>query len=201
MSATAATPISLLAWTRSKSGPFLGSDGRTAGRPGDWGLTADRPEGVGTPIIDELADLSTVTLVRDAVTAAFRALRALDADARRVARQFRTLPGARAQQELTHLVESTQTLLRLAAMTAAVAGQDLDVLSVAHGRATARTTEAVASLIRQQLTQDWNELADTLDGAFAEAMGAWRSVFGALDAPLDPDPDTDPTGPDLGRAA
>jgi hypothetical protein len=158
-----------------------------------------RPEGVGTPVIDELAGLSNTTLVREAVTAAFRALRTLDADARRVARQFRTLPGARAQQQLTHLVESTQTLLRLAAMTAAVAGQDLDVLSVAHGRATARTTDAVASLIRQQLTQNWDELAATLDGEFAEAMAAWRHVFAALDASIDPD--TDPAGPDLGHAA
>ncbi len=194
MSATVAAPLSLVSSSHAKSGLIFGFQSRQADRWSDAGVTAGRLWGVGGPDdesgrdTDDGPDGRGVELVRQSVAAAGMALRALDRQAREVARQFRLVPGAQAQQGLTHLVDSTQTLLELAAMTALAAGADLQALSDASGNAAGRTADAVTALIRHQLLHEWDELAETLDGSFVRALAAWRLVFGALDAPADPGP-------------
>lgn len=182
-----APPENVLAWSQPKTGQFFALDSWDDRRQADLGRSVDRPWGVG-PAVSHVEEDPVAVLVRDAVRAASSAIRALDAQARDVARRFRTRPGARAQQGLTHLIDSTQTLLKLAAMAAAVAGVDLRVLSDAHGHAAEATDQAVASLIRHQLTEDWCALAETLDAEFTRALVGWRRVFAAFDAPTDPGP-------------
>jgi hypothetical protein len=46
----------------------------------------------------------------------------------------------------------------------------------------------VVALIRQQLLQDWDALADTLDREFTDALAAWRTVFDSLVIPPDRGP-------------
>jgi len=183
-----ATPENVLAWSQPKTGQFFALDRWDDRRGADLARTVDRPWGVGGPAPSAVEEDPVADLVREAVRAASSAIWALDAQARDVARRFRTRPGAHAQQGLTHLVDSTQTLLKLAAMAAAIAGVDLRVLSDEHGRASEATDQVVASLIRHQLTADWDALADTLDAEFTRALAGWRRVFRALDAPHDPGP-------------
>jgi hypothetical protein len=126
--------------------------------------------------------------VAEAVAAALSALGALERQARDTARQFRTAPGARAQRDLTYLIESTQTLLKLAEATAEEVGANLLAVCRANNDSASRTADTVVALMRQQLAHDWDALAETLDGPFIGAMAAWRSVFAAFDTPPDPDP-------------
>lgn len=194
MSATVAAPLSLVPASQAKSGLFFGFSRRQTDRWADAGVSANRLRCVGGPDTDarpEAADVPgapSAELIGQAVAAAGMALRTLDRQARDVASEFRVSPGARAQQGLAHLVDSTHTLVRLAAMTARAAGADLQALSEASGNAAGRTADAVTALVRHQLTHEWDDLAETLDGSFVRALAAWRLVFGALEAPADPGP-------------
>jgi hypothetical protein len=194
MSATVAAPLSLVPSSHAKSGLILGFSRRPGDRWPDAAVTAGRPRGVGGPDTDpnpatnKRSEAPSPELVRRAVAAAAMALGSLDRQAREVATRFRVAPGAQAQQGLTHLVESTQTLLKLAAMIARATGADLEALSVASGNAATRTSESVTALIRHQLMHEWDDVARTLDDTFVRALAAWRLVFSALDTPTDPGP-------------
>ena len=62
--------------------------------------------------------------MQEAVDTALDSLEILERQARDVARRFRRQTLADANQGLTYLVQSTQTLLRLADMAAAASGHD-----------------------------------------------------------------------------
>lgn len=173
---------------------------KAAGRLAD-AVTAGRRKGVGGPasdVRDAASDeaevpVATAALVKEALDTALESLDTLEHQTRDVARRFRRGARAEAQLGLTHLMQSTQTLLRLAAMAAGVSGVDLEALCEREGlRAEAQTQAAVTELIRQQLAGDWSALAVSLDRSFAAALEGWRRVFIALGGT--------PTGP-YGHAA
>jgi hypothetical protein len=149
-------------------------------------MTVDRRAGVGTPTIaaePALADteIPAVLLVQEALDTALESLDTLEHQARDVARRFRRGARAEAQLGLSHLMQSMQTLLKLAAMAASASGVNLDELcEQQHLHAEAQTQTAVGELIHQQLAQDWMALATVLDRPFAVALQGWRRVFIAL---------------------
>mgnify|MGYP001553726840 CR=1 FL=1 len=163
-------------------------------------VTAHRRKGVGgppaapvapSPVADE--PVSTAALVKEALDTALESLDTLEHQARDVARRFRRGARADAQIGLTQLMQSTQTLLKLAAMAAGASGVDLEELCErADLHAEAQTHNAVTELIRQQLAEDWAALAAALDRPFTAALEGWRRVFIALGGT--------PTGPS-GHAA
>lgn len=159
--------------------------GRPDGRP-----TADRPAGVGTPAANpvESAEAPSRALVLEAVETALDSLETLERQARDVARRFRRQTLADANLGLSYLVQSTQTLLRLADMTANASGTTLDALCERHGiTAPADTNLAVTHLIREQLAEDWTALAIVLEQRFLGALAGWRTVFETLGGAA-PDP-------------
>ena len=188
MPATAATPLSFVPATRLNSGLIFDTSGRQGGRRGGHHMTARRDAGVGSPTISGSAADRSALLVLEACEAALSAISSLEAQARDVARRFRFAPGVDAQRGLAQLVESTQTLLRLASMTASVAHVDLEQLCAGCGQAGIRLQEAVASAIRAQLVTDWEALAATLEADLAGALSSWRRVFRAIAAPFDSGP-------------
>jgi len=160
-------------------------------------VTADRREGVGGPTAEAPAHaeppVSRAVLVKEAVDTALESLDSLEHQTRDVARRFRRGARAEAQLGLTELMQSTQTLLKLAAMAAGASGIDLAELCERDGlRAETQTQTAVTELIREQLAEDWAALAAALDRSFAAALDGWRRVFIALGGT--------PTGP-YGHAA
>jgi hypothetical protein len=90
---------------------------------------------------------------------------------------------AEGQRGLADLVQSIQTLLKLASMTAQATGHDLQSLCGPDGsRADEDTRSAVEHVIDRQLADDWVGLADTLEQELMEALTQWRLVFEALGA-------------------
>ena len=183
---------------RPKIGPVSGLALRSTRVRSDVGMTADRRTGVGAPTIEAEPPsvrtvIPTAALVQEALDTALESLDTLEHQTRDVARRFRRGARAEAQLGLTHLMQSTQTLLKLAAMAAGASGVDLDELCHRQDlHAQAQTQQAVGELIHQQLAQDWSALAAALDQSFAAALQGWRSVFIALGGT--------PTGP-YGHAA
>lgn len=163
-------------------------------------MTAGRRKGVGGPTVpSEPADgpaeqpVSMAALVKEALDTALESLDTLEHQTRDVARRFRRGARTEAQLGLTQLMQSTQTLLKLAAMAAGASGVDLEELCQRSDlHAEAQTQTAVTELIRQQLAEDWAALATALDRPFTAALDAWRRVFIALGGT--------PTGP-YGHAA
>lgn len=164
-------------------------------------VTDFRPDGVGRPTIDSrqaarplllptvVSDgpLPTSALVREAVDTALDSLTALDAQARDVARRFRRHSLDEAQAGLADLVQSTQTLLKLAAMTAEAIGTDIESLCADYELdAEARTHATLTMLIGRQLERDWQELAGVIDTGLVGVLAAWRLVFEILGEPTDP---------------
>ena len=161
--------------------------GRTAsGRAGAAGVTADRPAAVGLPTPAPVAPDAPVpegnpALVAEACATALQSLDVLERHARDVADGFRWGHLVEAHQGLVALVESTQTLLRLAAMAAAVGGFDLLVLCrLADRSADEETRTAVDGIVTAQLRRDWPALAAGIDGPYVSALGQWRAVFERL---------------------
>ena len=161
-------------------------------------VTDFRPDGVGRPTIDSrqaarplllptvVSDgpLPTSALVREAVDTALDSLTALDAQARDVARRFRRQSLDEAQAGLADLVQSTQTLLKLAAMTAEATGTDIESLCAAcELDAEARTHTTLTMLIGRQLERDWQGLAGVIDTGLIGVLAAWRLVFEILGEP------------------
>lgn len=134
---------------------------------------------------DDRADaeqpLPTAALVREAVDTALDSLEALELQARDVARRFRRQTLDEAQMGLAQLVQSTQTLLKLAAMTAGATGTDLEAVCETHNLAADKQThDALSHLIGRQLERDWHGLARVIDHSFIGVLRAWRSVFQVL---------------------
>ncbi len=173
----------------------------TVRRPGE-GVTAIRTAGVeGPTIAPPTAPLHHSTtprlhtppvepplrapaLIREAIDTALDSVELLERQARDVSRRFRRGALGDANLGLAHLVQSTQTLLRLADMTAGASGTDIESLCDARGLTAPEDTDAAVSrLIREQLAEDWPALAEVLDHPFLGALAGWRLVFEALDGP------------------
>ncbi len=136
---------------------------------------------VGRPAADEPATpkpRSGPHALAEAVETALAGIDVLDHHARRIARIFRDGRVAEARLGLADLIETTQTMLRLAATAADAAGQDLMTAGDLHGRQLADDTRAVVdALIDAQMAGAWDRLASTLDGDFTSVLGGWRAVF------------------------
>lgn len=146
-------------------------------------VTVSRLDGVGRPTIepDAQAPLPAEALLREAVDTALDSLDLLEHQARDIARRFRRQALDEAHLGLSQLVHSTQTLLRLAAMTAGAAGTDIETLCASHGiTAEAQTQTTLSSLIGRQLEHDWHGLAGVIDHSFVAALASWRAVFEVL---------------------
>jgi hypothetical protein len=131
--------------------------------------------------------MPTPALVREAINTALDSLDALELQARDTARRFRRRAIDDAQQGLAQLVESTQTLLKLAVMTAGASGTDIETLCAAHDLAAERETQAALSaMIGRQLEHDWHGLARVIEQPFTAALQGWRAVFLALDGSTGP---------------
>ena len=172
-------------------------------------LTVDRRVPVGGPTIGSLqtsidrdddivvatphmpaSDVSSrpsPALVREAIATALEGLDAVEAQAYDAARRFRRLAVDEAHQRLSHLVESAQTLLTLAMVTADAAGTDLDTVCADHELAVERDTQAALSLmIARQLDGDWPGLARAIEQPFVAALRGWRTVFQVIEDALGP---------------
>jgi hypothetical protein len=170
-------------------------------------LTVDRRDGVGEPTISvessrsfaddrgdrrahsmtESAALPTSALVREAIDTALDSVDALELQARDTARRFRRHAIAEAQQGLVYLVESTQTLLALAVMTAEASGTSIDAICAECPSSVDRDTHAaLAAMIGRQLEHDWHGLARVIEQPFSAALRGWRDVFLALDGSTPP---------------
>lgn len=131
--------------------------------------------------MNDAQPLPTSALVNEAIDTALDSLDALEQQARDTARRFRRHALGEAHQGLAHLVESTQTLLQLAVMTAAASGTDIETVCAEHDIAAERDTQtALAALIGRQLEHDWHGLARTLEQPFTAALDGWRAAFNAL---------------------
>lgn len=137
--------------------------------------------------MSETDPLPTRALVREAIDTALDSLDALEYQARDTARRFRRRSLDEAQQGLAHLVESTQTLLKLAVMTAGASGTDIETLCAEHEIAAERETQsALSEMIARQLEHDWVGLARVIDHGFKAALARWRAVFLILAGPSGP---------------
>jgi hypothetical protein len=148
-------------------------------------LPTRRPRGVGAPTTAPRAAVAAPALpgLREAVALSLRTLEDLQRRTRDVAACFRWNKVREANHGLGELVQTTQTLLRLAVVAAQAAGADLRHLCAAGGsHVDEDTLSAVDLLIAKQLASDWIAVADTLDRAFAPALSEWRGVFESLAA-------------------
>lgn len=131
--------------------------------------------------------LPTPALVREAIDTALDSLDALEHQARDTARRFRRLAIDDAQGGLAHLIESTQTLLTLAAVTAEASGTDVTSVCARHDLTVEDDTRtALSAMIGRQLEHDWHGLARAIDQSFTAALGGWRQLFRAIDATAGP---------------
>jgi hypothetical protein len=176
-------PVARFPTSRVKIRPKLAlAPAKAKGRPADE-VTEDRTAGVGELTSDptDEARLPSLALVREAVDTALDSIEILERQAKDVARRFRRQALADANVGLSYLVQSTQTLLRLADMTATAAGTTLEAVCESHHiSAPADTNLAVSSLIREQLAEDWSALAAVLEQRYLSALAGWRSVFETL---------------------
>jgi hypothetical protein len=102
-----------------------------------------------------------------------------------VADAFRWRHIDQARVGLADLVESTQTLLKLAVIAAQVAGTDVITLCRATDRHADEETQAAADkIISAQLTRDWAALACAIDSDLTGALDLWRGVFERIVAGL-----------------
>jgi len=126
-------------------------------------------------------------LVREAIATALEGLDAVEAQAYDAARRFRRLAVGEAHERLSHLVESAQTLLTLAMVTADAAGTDLDAVCTEHELTVERDTQtALALMIARQLDGDWPGLARAIEQPFVAALHGWRTVFQLIEDALGP---------------
>ena len=138
--------------------------------------------------MNEHSPLATDALIKEAIETALDSLVAIEQQAREAARRSRRHHVDEAQSRLAELVESTQTLLKLAAMTAQASGTDLETLCERHNITAERQTHAaLSSMIGRQLERDWHGLARIIEQPFLTALAGWRAVFIALDGPQGPE--------------
>ncbi len=148
-------------------------------------MTDSRPESVGEPTRDDLSSRTfspaVPTLIAEAVATALQSLDVLEGHAIEVASDFRIADIAQAQRGLRNLVQSTRTLLRLAAMAAHATGTDVRALCRAtESEADTQTQNALDLLTAMIVAKDWPALAGLLEMEFASALGEWRAIFEAL---------------------
>lgn len=175
-------PIARFPVSRVKMGQKLAIHPKVAKeRPVDQ-PTVNRTSGVGKPADEAAAPAGDeAAIVHQAVDTALDSLEILERQARDVARRFRRQTLADANVGLTYLVQSTQTLLRLADMTASASGTNLKALCEKHHiTAPADTDAAVSNLIREQLAEDWAAVAIVLEQRFLSALAGWKCVFETL---------------------
>ena len=149
----------------------------------DAAVTAGRTRGVGRPtgLEGRSADAARLALVAEAAGSALDGLTALERHARDVADAFRWRHVAEGRESLADLVDSTQTLLKLAVMAAQAADTDLiSLCKTGNGRADEQTQRAADRIIQGQLARDWPALANALDDDFVAALRLWREVFETL---------------------
>jgi len=158
-------------------------------------MTAARTKGVGRPTNTAPSAPTDRAVLDDAIATAIDCVELLERHTQEVADAFRWERLDEARHGLTELVQSTQMLLRLAAVTAQASGVRLEEMPGRRGaRVDESTHAAVELIIEQQLAGDWAALAETLDDDFTAALTAWRQVFEALAR-------TSPDGDPPGRAA
>ena len=155
------------------------------GRGGAWPhVTEPRTRGVAVPTLlldDRQRSAGPAALVEEAAEAALESLSSLERQTRCVADHFRTRALPDARRGLIGLVESTQTLIKLAVLTALAASTTLDTLAREEGlSARERMSHAVDQLITRQLEENWDGVADVLTDDFIGALAEWRLVFAAL---------------------
>jgi hypothetical protein len=191
MAITPMHPVSrsrnVLAFFRPKSGENV----RRFPPPGSRRtLSAPRRPGVGHPseALPWPQPETVEPLVGQAIDLAFESLNRLERQAREVARWFRMDAREEAQNGLRDLMNATQTLVKLAALSAGASDIDLDVLCERRGiNAEGETNAVLNELIWYQKAADGQALAATLEQPFAAALDLWRQVFAALGgAPPDP---------------
>ncbi len=162
---------------RGKTRPILTTALARARRRGAATVTADRTKGVERPT---QVDAGTL-LIAEAVATALESLTVLERHTGEVADAFRWNRLGDAQRGLAEIVQSTQSLLQLAAMVAQATGVDFGTLCGPEGlRAKDDTSEALDLIIEQQLADDWAALSDTLDQDFISLLTQWRLVFETL---------------------
>jgi hypothetical protein len=159
-------------------------------------VTANRLHGVARPTT-EVSDATIAVghpslpgLIAEATAIALQNLDVLERHAREVAFEFRSAELASGQRGLRNLVQSTRTLLRLAAMAAHATGTNVRALCrTTRSTADRQTQQALDQLTAVLIAKDWTALANLLDREYTVALGAWRSIFETLgDSSLDPDP-------------
>ena len=120
-------------------------------------------------------------LIAGAVATALQSLEALERQSHEAADDFRFERVDSGRRSLRNLVQSTRTLIRLAAMTAHVTGTDVHTFCRATGcPADERTQNALDLLTARLLAKDWIALGALLDEEFTGALDAWRTFFEAL---------------------
>jgi hypothetical protein len=191
MAPSGAGPGTRAGTTRAKLRPFpLSAVRRTPGR-GAVAVTAARTKGVGHPT-NTASGPGNQTVLDDALATAIDCVELLERHTQEVADAFRWERLDEARHGLTELVQSTQMLLKLAAVTAQASGVRLEEIPGRRGaRVDESTHAAVELIIEQQLAGDWAALAEALDDDFTAALIEWRRVFEALARAT---PDGDPPG-------
>jgi hypothetical protein len=197
MATTHARPAPTTPVRPSKIRPIFERGPQTAIRRRVVALTANRLPGVGpsTSLADRTVQIPGLapltTLIAGAVATALQSLEALDRQAREAAADFRLTQVDSAKRSLKNLVQSTRTLIRLAAMAAHITGTDIRTLCRTTGfPADEQTQNALDLLTARLLAKDWLALADLLDEEFAGALAEWRSIFEALgESCFDPGPE------------
>ena len=161
------------------------------------GVTVGRRPGVASPtawpadrpILHDESPMSG--LVLEATAIAFQVLDLLERYAREVAADFRKADVASAQRGLCNLVQSTRTLLRLAALAAHVKGTNIRALCHDMGSTADRQAQdALDQVTALLVSRDWAELAVLLERDYHGTLAEWRTIFGTLaESTFEPDPD------------
>ncbi|MEZ5316954.1 MAG: hypothetical protein R2752_06085 [Vicinamibacterales bacterium] len=172
------------AGSTAKIRPIPEAQRREAERPDPRGDRVATLPTVGRPTPVPVPGVDGPTLVAEAAVTALQSLEAIARHTHEVADAFRWNHVTLGQGGLSALVQSTQTLLRLAVTAAEVTGTPFErFCRVGDERADLLTRAAVDEVIAAQMARDWSALAGALDGAFVPAMEAWRDVFGQLVPP------------------
>jgi hypothetical protein len=155
--------------------------------------SANRTAGVGGPTLDPAARRTqavALDLVIEAVTTALASVDVLERHARDVAEAFRQPDVRPARQGLAELVQTTQTMLRLAMVAAECS--DLQIAALCHEdgvTADEDMRDAVDHVIACQMACEWEPLATVIEQEFIPALGQWRVVFQRISHVIDPGPE------------
>ena len=193
MTAGQFTPITRPRRTTAKSRPIDPSGPRGEVHQLAPPRSADRTRGVGGPTLDPAVrrrNEVALDLVIDAVTTALTSVDVLERHARDVAEGFRQSDVRPARQGLTELVQTTQTMLRLAMVAAECSDLQIAALCQQDGAtADEDMRDAVDHVIACQMACEWTSLAAVIEREFIPALGQWRAVFQRIASTIDPGPE------------